>query len=125
MALTLYHRTSIAEARAIVERGFEDIPWDFGIQDAQSGDDAVVTGVWLADRPLGEEDGILGAAVVEVTLDLAEEQLEDYELEGLLWNARIWVADAALVNAHATTRILEVDPRSSWWHEAIDPPPES
>ena len=121
MPMTLYHRTSIPEARSIVERGFADVEWDFGVQD-RSGDDAVVTGVWLSDRPLGEEDGILGDAVVEVVLDVGEDEIENFELDGLLWNARVWVADASFVNAHARTRILGVDPRSSWWHESVDPP---
>jgi hypothetical protein len=60
MTVVLYHRTMIGEARGIVQRGFEDVDWDFGLQDARTGEDAVVTGVWLADRPLGEEEGIEG-----------------------------------------------------------------
>ncbi len=120
MPQVLYHRTSIGEARAIVQRGFQDIEWDFGIQDARTGEDTVLTGVWLADRPLGAEEGIAGDAVLEVTVTLTPEQLKPYELEGLLWDAKLWVASAELLNQHATTRILEVDPRSSWFYEAVD-----
>jgi hypothetical protein len=118
MAMVLYHRTMIGEARGIVERGFQDQDWDFGLRDAQTGEEAVVTGVWLADRPLGSAEGIEGDAVVEVTVDLTEEQLKPFELEGMLWDARLWVPAAELLNAHGKARISGVDPRTSWFHEA-------
>jgi hypothetical protein len=78
----------------------------------------MVTGVWLSDRPLGEAEGIGGDALVEVTLDLDLDELGPFELEGLLWDARIWVAPAEFVNGRGQARILEVDPRTSWFHEA-------
>lgn len=118
MTLTLYHRTSIADARSIVKNGFEDAKWGFGVQDAQTGAELKLVGVWLADRPLAEEEGPEGDAVLEVALDLTEEALEPYELEGLFWDARLWVAPSQLLNPHASIRILEVDPRTSWWYEA-------
>jgi hypothetical protein len=118
MTLMLYHRTTIADAGGIVRSGFEDLEWDFGLQDARTGEDAMVTGVWLSDRPLGEAEGIGGDALVEVTLDLDLDELGPFELEGLLWDARIWVAPAEFVNGRGQARILEVDPRTSWFHEA-------
>ena len=120
MPVVLYHRTSIAEARTIMKEGFVDVDWDFGLRDAQTGDEAVVTGVWLADRPLGTEEGIEGDAVLEVTVDLTQEELAPFELEGLLWDARLWVASAELINDRSKSRILEVDPRTSWFHEAVN-----
>ena len=63
MTLVLYHRTMIGEARGIVQRGFEDVDWDFGLQDVRTGQEAAVTGVWLADRPLGDKEGIEGNVV--------------------------------------------------------------
>ena len=120
MSITLYHRTSIGEARQIVERGFRDVEWDFGLDDPDADDGNVATGVWLADRPLGRNEGILGDALVEIQLDVSEEELKPFELEGLLWDARLWVASAEFLNRHARTRILEVDPRSSWWHDELD-----
>jgi len=118
MTLVLYHRTTIADAGGIVRGGFEDLEWDFGLQDARTGEDATVTGVWLSDRPLGEAEGIGGDALVEVSLDLDLDELGPFELEGLLWDARIWVAPAEFVNGRGQARILEVDPRTSWFHEA-------
>jgi len=118
MTLVLYHRTMIGEASGIVQRGFEDLDWDFGLKDARTGEDAVVTGVWLADRPLGEKEGIEGDALVEVTLDLDVDELVPFELAGMLWDAKLWVAPAEFVNGRGQARILEVDPRTSWFHEA-------
>jgi hypothetical protein len=119
--MILFHRTTIGEARSIVEDGFQDSNWDFGLRDAQTGEDVSITGVWLADRALGEEDGLKGDALVEVNLDVSEDELQSFELQGLLWNGRFWVAPAEFVNKHGTTRILNVDPRSSWgWHAVND-----
>ncbi|HEX9582323.1 MAG TPA: hypothetical protein VF970_14560 [Gemmatimonadales bacterium] len=118
--MILFHRTNIGEARSIVEKGFQDADWDFGLKDARTGEDVSITGVWLADRALGEEDGLQGDALLEVNLDVAEDELGSFELQGLLWNGRFWVAPADLVNQHAKTRILNVNPRSSWGGKAIN-----
>jgi hypothetical protein len=120
MTLALYHRTSILEARGIVERGFEDVDWDFGLRDARTGEETVVTGVWVADRQLGAGDGIEGDALIEVSLDVAAEDLKSFELEGMLWDARVWVVPAELLNARGKARILTVDPNTSWFHQAWD-----
>ncbi|MBI3983380.1 MAG: hypothetical protein HY337_10740 [Gemmatimonadetes bacterium] len=118
--MILFHRTTIGEARSIVEDGFQDADWDFGLRDARTGEDVSITGVWLADRALGEEDGLKGDALLEVDLDVPEDELQSFELQGLLWNGRFWVAPAELVNKHATTRILNVDPRTSWGWRAVN-----
>jgi hypothetical protein len=120
MPLTLYHRTSIGEARSIMQKGFEDLDWDFGLTDAQTGEDAIVTGTWLADRPVGREEGIEGDALLEVTVDTTEADLAPFALDGMLWDANLWVVPADWVNPKANARILEVDPRSSWFHKAAD-----
>ncbi len=120
MTTVFYHRTMIAEARSIVTKGFVDEDWDFGLRDVHTGEDALVTGVWFADRPLGRDEDIPGDAVVEVTADLTEEELAPFELAGMLWDARLWVAPAELINSRAKMRILEVDPRTSWFHDAIN-----
>jgi len=124
--MVLFHRTTIGEARSIVRDGFQDADWDFGLRDAQTGEDVSITGVWLADRALGEDDGLHGDALLEVSIDVAEEELQSFELQGLLWNGRFWVAPADFVNLHSKTRILKVDPRSSsGWHAITDPDDES
>lgn len=118
MTLVVYHRTSIADARRAVEKGFQDADWDFGLRDAATGEDVLVTGVWLSDRQLGENDGVAGDAQLEVSLDMDVAELTSYELEGMMWNARVWVVSAALINERGKARILGVDPGTSWFHKA-------
>jgi hypothetical protein len=118
MTLVLYHRTTIGEAGTFVQRGFVDQEWDFGLQDAATGKNRVVTGVWMSDRPLGKAEGLEGDALLEVTVEADQEELADYELEGMLWDARLWVVPAAFLNKRARSRILKVDPDTSWFHKA-------
>ena len=118
MSLTLYHRTSIADARAIVQNGFENQKWRFEHDEPEMEEVKKAVGVWVSDRPLDQNEGPPGAAVVEVTLDVSEDALELFQFEGVLWDARLWVIPAEIINARANVRILNVDPRSSWFHEA-------
>jgi hypothetical protein len=119
MNVVLYHRTSIAAARQILKDGFNDTEWDFGLRDASTDEDVVVAGVWLSNRPLAEAEGPPGDALLEVTLELPEEQLQPFELNGMLWNARLWVVPADTLNDHSTTKMVRVDPRSSWGYDRI------
>jgi hypothetical protein len=114
MKQVFYHRTSIADARQILKDGFADTEWDFGLRDANTDEEVVVTGVWLADRPLAVAEGPPGDALLEVTLELSQEQLQTHELDGMLWNARLWVVPADTLNRHCTVKMVRVDPRSSW-----------
>lgn len=116
MSVVVFHRTTIGDARQIVKHGFEDLKWAFGHED-EPGEIQKATGVWLSERPLQAEEGPGGDAVLEVVLDLPEETLAPFQLEGILWDTRLWVVPAALINPHAAIRILEVDPRTSWWYE--------
>ena len=124
MSVTVFHRTTIGDARRIAKEGFGDLEWDFGLYDARSGEEVSVTGVLLADRPLGREEGIDGDAVLEVKLDVAEDDLAGFELEGMLWDARVWVAPAEWVADHATVRIASVDPSTSGFFDRNSGEPE-
>ncbi len=117
MALTFYHRTSIAEARGIVRRGFQDQKWGFDVEDLVNDRRLKVLGVWLTDRVPQEGDAPPGDAVVEVTVDPAPETLQVFEIPGVLPEAKLWVIPAKVLNPIATARILSVDPRTSWWFE--------
>lgn len=124
MALTFYHRTSIAEAREIVRRGFQDQKWGFDVEELVSDRRLKVMGVWLTDRVPGEADAPPGDAVLEVTVDPTPETLRVFEIPGVLANARLWVIPAKVLNPVAKARILSVDPRTSWWFkrgELADP----
>ncbi|HXV87451.1 MAG TPA: hypothetical protein VD793_12150 [Gemmatimonadales bacterium] len=116
-ALTLYHRTSIGEARQIVKQGFQDQKWGFSVDDAVTERRVKAVGVWLTDRALEGDDGPPGDAMLEVQLETNEESLQAFELDGILPGARLWVVPADLLNPRARVRILRVDPRSSGWFD--------
>lgn len=116
MSLNLYHRTTISDARAIVQNGFENQKWRFEHEEVIS-EVKNALGVWLSDRPLDGEDGPPGDAMLEVVMDASEESLELFQLDGVVWEAKLWIVPAELVNARSTVRIFQVDPRSSWFHE--------
>ena len=116
--MLLFHRTTILQARLIMQRGFEDDKWSFGDRDTRTGQKLKKVGVWLTDRPTGQDEGPEGDAVLAVRLSVSEESLAIYELKDVFADARLWVAPAHLLNRHTKTRIHEVDPGSSWWHEA-------
>jgi hypothetical protein len=117
MSLTLFHRTSIAEAREIVQGGFADAKWRFEHEDPSVGDPHKAVGVWLSDRPLESGEGPPGDATLEVQLNVEESALTLFQVDGVLWDARLWIVPADVVNRHAAVRIQKVDPRSSWFHE--------
>lgn len=114
--MQLYHRTSIAEAVEIRRRGFKDQRWSFQMRD-EDGMEVKLTGVWLTDRPLAETEGPPGDAQLELDVDLSEETLSAFELEGVFWDVRLFVIPAEVLNAHVQTRILGVDPNTSWFHD--------
>jgi hypothetical protein len=114
--MRLYHQTSIAEAVAVLQRGFQDQRWSFPIRD-RDGEDIRRTGVWLTDRPLSQGEGPGGDAQLEVEISLADDSLVPFALDGIFWEVRLYVVPAEIVNAHGKARILEVDPGTSWTHE--------
>ncbi len=118
MATILYHRTTILDARRIAKEGFDDVELEFLLRDARSGEEVSVAGVLLSDRPLGADEGIEGDAVLEVALDSTEQDLATFELEGMLWDARVWVAPAEWLSDHATVRIASVDPSASGFFDS-------
>lgn len=119
MTAVLFHKTTIAEARSILKEGYGDTEWDFGLKDVQTGEEVTVTGVWLSNRPLADAEGPEGDALLEVTVDFSAEELQAFELTGMMWNARLWVVPAETLNAHSQTRMVRVDPRSSWGFNRI------
>ncbi len=119
MSLNLYHRTTIGDARSIVRNGFENQKWRFEHEE-ESSEVKKALGVWLSDRPLDGEDGPPGDAILEVVMDASEESLELFQLDGAVWEAKLWIVPAEVVNARSKVRILQVDPRSSWFHKRPD-----
>lgn len=120
-AFTLYHRTTIGEAREIMKRGFQDQKWGFGSEEEMAaGPQIKVMGVWLCDRVLGDAEGPPGDAVLEVNIEAPEQSLEAFQIADVLPDGRLWVVPAKLLNTRARVRILQVDPRTSWWFDRND-----
>lgn len=113
--MILYHRTTIAEAREIMRRGFRDQKWGFDVEGLAGDRRLKVMGVWLTDHVPEEEDAPPGDAVLEVTLDPPPETLQVFEIPGVLADGKLWVLPANVLNPVARARILSVDPRTSWW----------
>jgi hypothetical protein len=115
--LTLYHRTSIGEARQIVRDGFRDQKWGFSLDDSITERRVKALGVWLTNREPQDDEGPPGDATLEVILQADETSLQPFELEGILPDARLWVVPASILNPRSKVRILRVDPRSSGWFD--------
>ena len=116
--LVMYHRTSIGQGSEAVRHAFQDEEWNFGIRESRARDEDNLIGVWLTDRPLSVAEGPPGDALLEVKLDLSEDAIQAFELEGIFYDARLWVIPAELLNRLAEVRIKEVDPNTSWSYEA-------
>ena len=115
--MILYHRTTIAEAREIMRRGFLDQKWAFDVEGLVSDRRLKVVGVWLTDRVPEADDAPSGDAVLEVTLDPAPKTLHVFEVPGVLAEGTLWVVPSTVLNPIARARILSVDPRTSFWFE--------
>ncbi len=118
-SMLLFHRTTVARAREIMREGFADDRWSFGRDDI-TGRAIKMVGVWLTDRPISAEDGPAGDAVLEVGLTATPDILSSFEVSGVVEEARLWVIPAGVVNEYGSFRIHEVDPRGSWFFEAVE-----
>jgi hypothetical protein len=67
---------------------------------------------------------LFGDAVLEVQLDVTEEAMATFELEGMLWDARVWLVPAEWATDHATVRIASVDPSTSGFFDQNTGEPE-
>jgi hypothetical protein len=99
-ALRFFHRTTADVAAAIIARGFRDGRGRYLT-------DREWTGVWLSDRPLNEHPD--ADTLLEVRLALTEGEVADYEWVEDDKGYREWLVPAALINAHATIRIVPPD----------------
>jgi len=114
----LYHVTKPDAADAILETGFRDTSGYYLT-------DQLLSGVWLANVPLGVNEGApISHVVLEVTLNKAESELADYEWveEGKVY--REWLIPARIVNEGKVKRLLtqEVDALRSPLERGSRPP---
>jgi len=112
----LYHRTTRRQATAILASGFHDQRGHYGLYDAETGEPHTLTGVWLSDVPLDENEGAAGHALLRVTVALTDEELALYEVveepveiaRGPFVNGyREWCIPAAVLRGAATLELLD------------------
>lgn len=98
--MNLYHRTSRANAEAILREGFRDNT-DYYLTRR------LHTGVWFSNLPLDENEGACGDTLMCVSLDLSESKLARYEWVEDGKGNREWLIPARVVNLHGRADILE------------------
>jgi hypothetical protein len=95
--MILYHRTSRENAESIAKDGFRDATGTYFTNQEFSG-------VWVSDLPLDQNEGAWGDVLLEITLNVPESAIADYEWveEGKPY--REWLVPAALINERATLK---------------------
>lgn len=103
VGVRLYHRTRHANATAILSAGFRDNPRYVGERD--DGSAYILHGVWLADRPIGDQE--VGPEGVVLVVDVPDDLVERYEVvEEGGDDFREWCIPAAVLNPCAR-RVLD------------------
>lgn len=93
----LYHRTTRERAEAIKKGGFKDAIGTYFT-------DQEFSGVWASNVPLDGNEGAFGDVLFQITLDLPETVIADYEWVEEGKGYREWLIPAALLNPHASLR---------------------
>ena len=95
MTTTFYHKTTKRAVRAIMESGFKD--------GRLSGTDE--PGVSLSLVPFDVNDGAKGDTLLEVTVDLPEAQLDEYEVIEDKKSYREWLIPAGVLKDVVASRL--------------------
>ena len=95
--MRLYHRTTAKNAASILRDGFKDATKDYGLRD-KKGEAILQTGVWVSDVPLDPNDGANGDTVLEVIIDAAGTDLEEFEWIEDGRRYREWLIRAEILN---------------------------
>jgi hypothetical protein len=98
--LILYHRTTAAAARSIIESGFKNSSGYFL-------SNRTWTGVWLSSIPVDSEHGAEGDALLMVKLEVDEHELARWEWAAEGRSYREWLIPASLINRCATFELVD------------------
>jgi hypothetical protein len=102
MPLTLYHRTTEANARQIIANGFRDGTGYYLTNRLWSG-------VWFSDQPLDENEGACGNVLLRIKLDKRRREIAKFEWIEDGKGYREWLMPAALINKFGAVEIQEID----------------
>ena len=95
--LEMFHWTCWEVAQAILKEGFRDATGTYGTVHEH-------TGVWLTDTEDGYSGGDRGDTCLKVTLDLAEEDIAEYEVFEEFGDSE-WLVPAELLNANMKVEV--------------------
>ena len=98
-ALVLFHRTSVASAKAIQRDGFLDGVGTYGTC-------RETTGVWLSNMPLDMNEGATPGPLLRITLRATEQELAPYEWVEEDKPYREWQVPASFINARSSIEVL-------------------
>ena len=101
--MRLYHTTDAADV--ILHGGFRDATGSYGLVDF------TLSGVFLADIPVGPNEGAKGEQVLEIALP-DDVVLHEYELiyeDPTMQGFREWCVPADVINSRGTVRLLSED----------------
>jgi hypothetical protein len=89
--MIVYHSTTEAMAKEIIQNGFRD-------SKATYGTDLEWIGVFVCDKPLDVNEGAKGSTVLRITLPVTEDELAPYEWAEEGKPFREWCVPASLLN---------------------------
>lgn len=108
--MRLFHSTAPENVAPILHGGFRDATGSYMLANL------TLTGVFLSNVPLDENEGAKGGEVLEVDLpddvDLADFEIVD---ESGFSGYREWCVPAALINGRGTVRLLTDDEVDEAW----------
>jgi hypothetical protein len=113
--MILYHRTDPQAAENILQQGFRDGTGRFMTASTHSG-------VWLSKARPDENEGAFGDILLEVTTDMTESELAQYEWTEESKGFREFLIPAVEINSRMKIRIVEN--RREWipdWARSDDP----
>jgi hypothetical protein len=96
-----FHRTSLANARAILREGFRDGRGRYLTEHE-------FEGVWISEKPLDAGEGAVGDTLLAVSIKRT--LVEDYEWKEEGKPYREFLVPAALLNSQSLVKILEWKP---------------
>jgi hypothetical protein len=100
--LIYYHGTTATNAQSILKEGFRDATGGYML------DGVTLTGVFLSDRPLDENEGACSEVMLRVTFASKPSNFDEFiEIEEDGKPYREWCVSAKLINGVAKIEILE------------------
>jgi hypothetical protein len=98
--MKFFHRTTAKNAANILKSGFRDAAGTYMTN-------TTVTGVWVSDKILDENEGACGDVVLQIEMDISKEDLDFYEVKEDGKPYREWCIPAKQLNRGAISTVTE------------------